>query len=63
MGGMGTVKTQPNLGSMVFPNSSSTMPGSPHASSLLNPNFFNPQLDFQCQGNKHQAFAGISCAS
>lgn len=51
IGGIPGVKTPTTFGSMVYANNTNTMPGSPHASSLLNPNFFPPpQLDFPCQG-------------
>lgn len=53
LGGMSGVKTPPSFSSTVFPNNTSTMPGSPHTSSLLNSNFFAPQLDFGCQGKKY----------
>lgn len=43
------VKGPPGLNTMVFPNNTSTIPGS-STSALLNPNFFPSPLDFQCQG-------------
>ena len=49
---IGGVKRPPSLNSMAFPANTSAMPGSPHASSLLNPNFFTSPVDFSCQGNK-----------
>ncbi|XP_074614189.1 E3 SUMO-protein ligase PIAS2-like [Acropora palmata] len=52
VGSMSGVKTPPMLNSMLYGNTNTSMPGSPHApSSLLNPNFFPPpQIDFPCQG-------------
>lgn len=51
VGSMSGVKTPPMLNSMMYGNTNTSMPGSPHAaSSLLNPNFFPPQIDFSCQG-------------
>ncbi|XP_073242099.1 E3 SUMO-protein ligase PIAS3-like isoform X2 [Porites lutea] len=44
-----SMKNPPSLNSMAFSSAPNTMPGSPHASSLLNPNFFPPPLDFPCQ--------------
>lgn len=50
IGSMSGAKTPPSFNPMVFNNPTSTMPGSPRASSLLNPNYFPTQLDFPYQG-------------